>query len=179
MCTASRQKAPYLNRTDRASLYQLARNEDPIDQRGTRLFDEFDELRGSGLAKRGRILTIGGHRRVCNTCKLDAVIARRADVFGKTKAHAADGVAAADAGKIVRHQDAGRRLRQLKQLTRQLRAAVGVMVHALADVLLRDLQSQRVAGAIESRCGGGPSHRHSGPAPPCRAHCRKRRRRGY
>ena len=24
MCTASRQKAPYLNRTDRASLYQLA-----------------------------------------------------------------------------------------------------------------------------------------------------------
>lgn len=151
MCTASRQKAPYLNRTDRASLYQLARNENPIDQRGTRLFDEFDELRGSGLAKRGRILTIGSHRRVRNACKLDAVIARRADVFRKTKAHAADGVAAADAGKVVRHQDAGRRLRQLKQLTRQLRAAVWVMVHALADVLLRDLQSQRVAGAIESR----------------------------
>ena len=90
-------------------------------------------------------------RRVRIPCKLEAVIPRRADVFEKTKAQAADGVAAADAGKIVRHQDAGRRLRQLKQLTRQLRAAVWVMVHALADVLLRDLQSQRVAGAIESR----------------------------
>ena len=36
MCTASRQKAPYLNRTDRASLYQLARNEDPTP--GVQLF---------------------------------------------------------------------------------------------------------------------------------------------
>lgn len=36
-------------------------------------------------------------------------------------------------------------------LLRQPRTAVGVVVDALADIFLRDLQPQRVAGAVEAR----------------------------
>ena len=50
MCTASRQRAPSSNRAYRASLDQLARDEDPVDQRCARFFDQLNELFGCGAA---------------------------------------------------------------------------------------------------------------------------------
>ena len=130
---------------------QAAGDGDDFRQRGARLLNQVNELARGLAADPGDVLLHGGELRLAHLNHGHAVVSGDGNILRNPQTRRANGVHAAQRGVVIRHQDAGRRLRQLKQLTRQLRAAVGVMVHALADVLLRDLQSQRVAGAIESR----------------------------
>ena len=70
------------------------------------------------------------------------------------KPASAQGVVAAQCGKVIREDDAGGPLRQRQQRPGLLCAAIHVVVHAAADVLLRHLQPQLLAGLIEA-CQSG------------------------
>ena len=76
-------------------------------------------------------------------------VSHHRDILRDAQPRFGQGVVAAQCGKVIREDDAGGPLRQCQQRPGLLCAAIYIVVHTAADVLLRHLQPQLLAGLIE------------------------------
>ena len=139
-----------LKDADGAAVQQFAGHPDLLRQSHTRMLDQLDQLIRCQPAKGFCVLLVGHQRGFDYPGEIDAIVSHHRDVLRDAQPRFGQGVVAAQCGKVIREDDAGGPLRQCQQRPGLLCAAIHIVVHTAADVLLRHLQPQLLAGLIEA-----------------------------
>ena len=114
------------------------------------MFDAGDEAGGGEPPELRRVLLPGREPRADGLREVHPVVADDRDVLRDTQLQLAQGVDAADAGVIVREEDAARPLRQREEPLRRLITAHRLVVVRLDDVLVRHLDPEALTGPVEA-----------------------------